>query len=272
MTRFLRVLASIGVLLVVILPFLWVVMNSLKTGSKIISEPFALPESIQFQNYVQAWVKSKFGTYFWNSLLTVLGTLGILIPVSAMAAYVLAKFPFRGSNLLLSTFSIGMMIPQFLTIVPLFLLAQQLHLYDSRIGLILIYVAYSLPFTIFVLHGFFQELPNELMESAALDGASHSRTFWRVMLPLAKPGLLVALIFNVIGLWNEYNLALVLISSEEKSTLPLGIARISMAQQYQGDWGALFAGMVIVMLPVILLYLSFRERIQETMLAGAIKG
>lgn len=257
---------------VVILPFLWILMNSLKPGNEIISAPWSLPAAPQLQNYANAWTKSEFGRYFQNSLVTVVGTLAILLPISAMAAYVLAKFPFRGSKMLLTGFSAGMMVPQFLAIVPLFMLAQKLHLYDTRIGLILIYVAFSLPFTIFVLYGFFQVLPDELMESASVDGASHAQTFWRVMLPLAKPGMIVALIFNIIGLWNEYSLALVLLADPEKYTMPVGMGRIMMTQQYQGDWGALFAGMVIVMVPLMIVYFIFREKIQQTMVAGAVKG
>lgn len=267
-----RSLLTWVVLAVVILPFVWIVFNSFKAGADIISRPWSLPSGINFENYVNAWTKSEFGKYFKNSLVTVIGTLALLIPISAMAAYVLAKYPFRGSKTLLTGFSAGMMVPQFLAIVPLFMLAQKLHLYDTRLGLILIYVAFSLPFTIFVLYGFFQVLPDEMMESASLDGASHAQTFWRVMLPLARPGILVALIFNIIGLWNEYSLALVLLADPEKYTMPVGMGRIMMTQQYQGDWGALFAGMVIVMVPLIVIYLAFREKIQATMVAGAVKG
>ncbi|MBL8047544.1 MAG: carbohydrate ABC transporter permease [Chthonomonas sp.] len=259
-------------LAIVILPFVWIVFNSFKPGNEIISHPWSLPKSPNFANYVNAWTKSEFSKYFVNSLVTVIMTLAILIPISAMASYVLAKFPFRGSKLILSGFSAGMIVPQFLAIVPLFMLAQMLHLYNTQLGLILIYVAFSLPFTVFVLFGFFQILPDELIESASVDGASHAQTFWRVMLPLAKPGLLVALIFNIIGLWNEYSLALVLISDTDKYTMPVGMGRIMMTQQYQGDWGALFAGMVIVMVPLMIVYFVFREKIQQTMVAGAVKG
>jgi N-acetylglucosamine transport system permease protein len=258
--------------LTVVLPFAWVIFNSFKEGTEILDKPWSLPSYWAFENYANAWNKADIGKFFLNSVLVTLGTMAILIPVSAMAAYVLAKFPFRGSNGVLTCFSSGMMIPQFLAIVPLFMLTQKLHLYDTRIGLILVYVAFSLPFTIFVLYGFFQNLPDELIEASHLDGAGHGTTFWRVMLPLARPGILVALIFNAIGLWNEYSLALVLMPTYEQQTLPVGLAKISMTQQYQSDWGALFAGMVIVMGPILLLYSLFREKIHETMLAGALKG
>lgn len=165
-----------------------------------------------------------------------------------------------------------MMFPNFLVIVPLYFLLKDLHVLDTMTGLVIVYVAYSLSFTIFVLGGFFEALPNELMEAAMIDGCSHSRTFWRVMLPLAKPGLVVVSIFVGIGLWNEYQLALVLMPSPHNKTLPLGIANLTMTQQYQSDWGALFAGLVIVMAPVLLVYWFFRDKIHQAMLAGAIKG
>jgi len=256
----------------VVLPFLWVVFNSFKEGAEILDKPWSMPSRWAFENYANAWSKASIGTFFLNSLLIAGGTMAVLIPISAMAAYILAKFPFRGSNWLLTAFSSGMMIPQFLAIVPLFMLTQKLHLFDTRIGLTLVYIAFSLPFTIFVLYGFFQNLPDELIEASHLDGAGHGTTFWRVMWPLARPGILVALIFNAIGLWNEYSLALVLMPSTENSTLPIGLAKLSATQQYQSDWGALFAGMVIVMGPILILYSLFREKIHETMLAGALKG
>jgi len=135
-----------------------------------------------------------------------------------------------------------------------------------------VYVAYSLPFTIFVMSGFYQSLPGELAEAAMMDGCGHTGTFVKVMAPLARPGLIVVGIFNAIGLWNEYALALVLVPSKENHTLPIGIANLVMTQQYQSDWGALFAGLVIVMLPVLAVYWAFKDKIHETMLAGAVKG
>jgi N-acetylglucosamine transport system permease protein len=205
-------------------------------------------------------------------LVVSLATLAVLIPAGAMAAYVFAKFTFKGSNLLFGSFLGGMMFPNFLIIVPLFMLLRSFSLVDTRVGLIVVYVAYSLSFTIFVLTGFFQSLPSELGEAAMMDGCTDSSTFWKIMLPLAKPGLLVVAIFNGIGLWNEYGLALVLMPSPKNHTLPISIANLAMAQEYKSDWGALFAGLVIVMTPVLIVYWIFRDRIYDTMLAGALKG
>lgn len=260
------------VVLVVVLPLLWVLVSSLKAGFEIVSSPWSLPKAPQWQNYANAWSEAGIGRAFFNSLIVTLATLAILLPTGAMAAYVLARYPFRGSKLIFGTFLGGMMFPHFLVIVPLFFLLRDLSLLDTRTGLVAVYVAYSLSFTVFVLTGFFQTLPKELGEAAMMDGCGHAGTFWKVMLPLARPGMLVVGIFNAIGLWNEYGLALVLVPSPENMTLPLGLANLTMTQQYQSDWGALFAGLVIVMVPVLVVYWIFRDQIHETMLAGAVKG
>ncbi|MBN9502271.1 MAG: hypothetical protein BGO01_16925 [Armatimonadetes bacterium 55-13] len=277
MKKFLHAAGLTLFALTIVVPLLWVLVNSLKTGSEVFSRPWGIPSSPQFVNYKNAWNEAGIGKYFLNTLLVTVGTLVILLPISAMAAYIFGRYPFRGSKTLFSAFLGGMMFPNFLVVIPLFFLLRDIplgdgNMLDTRTGLILVYVAYSLSFTIFVLTGFFQALPGELAEAAMMDGCGHAKTFWKIMLPLARPGLIVVGIFNAIGLWNEYPLALVLLSKDENRTLPLGIADLVMSQHYASDWGALFAGLVIVMLPVMVVYWIFRDKIHETMLAGAVKG
>lgn len=270
-----RVLIALGLwafALSVVVPLLWVLMTAFKTGAEIFTSPWGLPQSPQWNNFARAWQEAGIARYFLNSLIVTLATLAILLPIGAMTAYIFARYPFRGSKWLFGAFLGGMMFPLFLTIVPLFFLLARLGMLDTLHGLTLVYVAYSLPFTVFVLTGFFQTLPQEMLEAALIDGCGHARAFWQVMLPLAKPGIIVVGVFNAIGLWNEYPLALVIMTSDERRTLPLGIANLLMVEQYQSDWGALFAGLVIVMLPVLFVYWLFRDRIHETMLAGALKG
>lgn len=258
---------------VVLLPLVWLLVSSLKTGAQILASPWSLPTSPQFQNFVNAWSDPQrpIGPAFLNSAIVTVCTLLILIPIGAMAAYVLAKHPFRGSRVVLGLFMSGLMFPHFLTIVPLFKLVQSMGLLNTMSGLVLVYVAYSLSFTIFVLYGFFEGLPNALIEAATLDGCSHSEAFWKVMFPLVKPGVIVVAIFNAIGFWNEYSLALVLFSSGGRTTLPVRIADMATARQYESDWGALFAGVVIVVVPILLAYWFFRDRIQTAMTAGSVK-
>ncbi len=256
----------------VVLPLVWVLVTSLKSSPEIFASPWSLPAAIRWENYRRAWTEAGIARCFANSVIVTVATLAILLPTGAMTAYVLARYPFRGSRLLFAAFLGGMMFPIFLAIVPLFLLLRDLGLLDTLSGLTLVYVAYSLPFTVFVMTGFFQTLPHELLEAAMIDGCSHTAAFWRVMLPLTRPGLLVVGIFNAIGLWNEYPLALVIVASDEIRTLPLGIANLMMVEHYQSDWGALFAGLVIVMAPVLAIYWVFRDRIHDTMVVGALKG
>ena len=258
--------------LTVLFPLVWIVYSSFKSSAEIAASPWGLPASPHWENFSQAWNEAGIGQNFVNSAIVTLCSLAILLPVGSMAAYVFAHYPFRGSKFLFGTLIGGMMIPQFLAIVPLFMLMGSLDLLDTKTGLILVYVAYSLGFTIFVLTGFFQTLPRELVDAAMIDGCGHAGAFWRVMFPLARNGLIVVGIFNGIGLWNEYSLALVLMSSNEQRTLPLGIANLAMTEHYTSDWGALFAGLVIVMIPVMAVYWVFRDKIHETMLAGALKG
>lgn len=272
MKRFVATSFLIAVTLAVLMPLLWVLLSSVKPSSEILGAPWGLPSMLKFENYTKAWGEAGIGRAFVNSLIITISTLLILLPIGSMAAYALAKYTFPGRNVIFGSFLGGLMFPHFLVVVPLFLLMRDLHLLDTRAGLTIVYVAYSLAFTVFVLTGFFQTLPDELREAAMLDGCGHAKVFWRVMLPLARPGLIVVGLFNAIGLWNEYGLALVLMNSEENRTLPLGIANLTMTQQYQSDWGALFAGLVIVMVPVLIVYWVFREKIHETMLAGAVKG
>ena len=271
-----RALALILLAGLVVLPLGWVLVASLKTSHEIASSPWSLPASPQWANYAKAWREAGIGRYFLNSVIVTVLSLVVLIPVGAMAAYVLAKHPFRGSRTIYGAFLGGMMFPNLLVIVPLFLMLRsmrfgELQMLGSKTGLVAVYVAYSLSFTVFVLTGFFQTLPDELAEAASLDGATHAGTFWRIMLPIARPGVLVVTIFNAIGLWNEYGLAKVLITDEANTTLPLGLDRLTVVQHYQSDWGALFAALVIVMAPVLAVYWPFRDRIAETMVAGAVK-
>lgn len=258
--------------LAVVLPLLWVVLGSFKPSLQVIADPWGLPSPFKPQNYREAWTEAAIGTGFLNSLIVTLTTLLILLPIGAMASYVLARFKFWGRTFIANTFLAGMMFPVFLVMIPLFLLMRTLGLTNSLGGLIIVYVAYSLSFTIFVLQGFFQAIPVELEEASLLDGCSESALFWRVMLPIAKPGLIVVGIFNAIGLWNEYGLALVLMTEKSQRTLPLAIADLSQTQQYQADYGALFAALVIVMVPLLILYWFIKDRLKESMLAGSLKG
>lgn len=265
-----RTLLILVVVVAIIGPLVWVAMNSIKTNTELFGSPWSPPKELAWDNFARGW-KEIGARSFLNSFIATAVTLVILLPISAMAAYVIAKFPFPGRGAVFATFLGGMMFPNFLVAIPLVLLYRELGLMNTMHGLIIAYVAYSLSFTIFVLTGFFQAIPDELREAAEIDGASHSRTFWTVMFPLVRPGLVVVGIFDAIGLWNEYPLAMVLMAGVNK-TLPLGMADMAMAQNYRADWTGLFAATLLAMIPVLVIYLKFREQLQEAMVAGAVKG
>jgi ABC-type glycerol-3-phosphate transport system permease component len=247
---------------------LWIFMSSFKRTGELFKNVWALPARPYFENYIKAWSVVKLGSYFGNSIIVVSISILLILAVSAPAAYVLTRIKFRGRGALTLFFIAGMGIPFALLFIPLFSMLRIIKMIDSLQGLILIYVALSIPFTVFLLTGFFATLPVEIEESAALDGAGPYRIFFSIMLPLASPGLLTAAIFNFIGLWNEYMLALIFLTSQTKSTVALGLYALQSSMQYTGDWGALFAGVMIVVLPTIILYIVLSER----MIAGITLG
>jgi N-acetylglucosamine transport system permease protein len=258
--------------LMVIFPFLWMVMTSFKSDPEILFSPWNFPDTLQWNNFSRAWNEARIGRYFVNSLIVIVPSLFGTLLVSAMAAYVLARFEFPGRRILYYLFMAGLMFPVFLALVPLFFLVQDLHMTATYRGLILVYIAYSLPFTIFFLTGFFRTLPSEVAEAALVDGASHYRIFFNIMLPMATPGLIAMGIFNFLGQWNQFLLPLVLMPDENKYVLSQGLAFLAIKQSYANDYSALFAAMTITMIPTLLVYVLFQRRLESGLTAGALKG
>ncbi len=191
-----------------------------------------------------------------------------------MAAHLLSRFVFWGCRALLFYFLAGLMVPIHLSIVPLFFEMRALGLLNSRLGLWLAYVAFSLPFAIFILTGFFRSLPVSLHESARVDGAGEFRAFWHVMMPLARPGMVTVAIFTFLGTWNEFFMAFMFLSGEGSQrlrTLPLGLANITMVSQYSSDWSLAFAGLVVVVLPTLGMYLLLQKQLSQGVTVGAVK-
>ncbi len=250
---------------------LWIFVTSFKTNRELFASVWSLPTSLQFQNYVKAWSVVKMGDYFLNSVFVVFVSVALILIVSAPISYVLTRIKFTGSEFLSQFFTAGMGIPFPLLFIPLFGMFAALGWADSLFGLIVVYVSLSIPFTVFLLGGFFASLPIELEEAAALDGASPFMCFTTVIIPLASPGILTAAIFNFISLWNEYMLALIFITSDKNRTLSLGLYALQGSMQYTGDWVGLFAGIVIVMIPTALLFIVLSERMISGITLGAVK-
>jgi N-acetylglucosamine transport system permease protein len=259
-------------LVVVIFPMIWVVITSFKTDQEIFFSPWSLPAKLMFENFVRALTKANIGLYLLNSLIVILPAIFFTLLFSAMAGYVLARYDFPGNRIIFYAFMGGMLFPIMLALVPLFFLLQSLKILDTHFGLIIVYVAYSLPFTVFFMTGFFKTIPSELIEAAIIDGANNFQLFFQIVIPLARNGLVSMGIFNFLGQWNQYILPLVLLTSNEKYVLSQGLAFLQHQQRYQSDWSGLFAAIVIVMLPTLIVYVIFQNQIQRGLTVGALKG
>ncbi|MER6498688.1 carbohydrate ABC transporter permease [Streptomyces sp. NPDC001455] len=266
---------SHGVLIIwailVVMPLLWAVMASFKTDDSILSTPWELPDKLHFENWSRAWSQAHMSDYFLNTIVVVGCSLVGTLLLGSMAAYVLARFDFPGNRFVYFLFIGGMSFPIILALVPLFFVMNNMALLDTRHGLILVYIAYSLPFTVFFLTSFFRTLPTSVAEAAMLDGASHTRTFFQVMLPMAKPGLISVGIFNFLGQWNQYMLPTVLNTDPNQRVLSQGLVELANSQGYKGDWSGLFAGLVMAMLPVLGAYIVFQRQVVAGLTAGAVK-
>lgn len=256
---------------IVILPFCWVVISSFKTSKEIFSSPFSLPAQWNFDNYVSAWTKAGIGTYFFNTVIVVGAALVLVMLLGAMCAYVLARFEFFGRKVIYYSMLAGLTFPIFLVIVPLFFVLQGFGLLNTLPGLILTYVAYALPFTVFFLYAFFKTLPDDVYEAAMMDGAGEWRTFFRIMLPMAAPGMAGVAIFNFLGLWNQFLLPVALNTDRDNYVLTQGMASFASSAGYNVDFGALFAGVVMTVLPVLIVYMIFQRRIAGTVSTGTFR-
>ncbi|WP_262286163.1 carbohydrate ABC transporter permease [Micromonospora sp. MA102] len=254
------------------LPLLWMFISSFKSDGEILSDPWGLPGALRFENWSRAWTEAHIGRYFLNSGIVVAGSLTLTMLLGATAAYVFARYEFRGRQVVYYLFVGGMMFPVFLALVPLFFVVRNAGLFGSWTGLILVYAAYSLPFTVFFLTAFFRTLPTSIAEAALIDGCGHFRLFFRVMLPMARPGLISVAIFNFLSHWNQFILPQVLMQGDDsKWVLAQGLTALAVSQGYQGDFSGLFAGLTIATLPVLAVYVAFQRQIQTGLTAGQLK-
>jgi N-acetylglucosamine transport system permease protein len=264
----------------VVVPIVWTFLASVKSEDEIFGEAWGLPATLRWDNFARAWEQAQIGQYMLNSVVVVtFSTVGTML-VGAMGAYVLARYPFSGNRALYLLFVSGLAFPVYLALTPLFFVVQNMGTLpligpfiglNTHAGLVLVYIAYSMPFTIFFLAAFFRTLPTAVAEAARVDGASHTRVFFQIMLPMARPGLISITIFNVLGQWNQYQLPLVLLQDRDKWVLTQGIADISTAAGYDADWAALFAALTLAILPMLVVYTVFQRQIQSGLTTGALK-
>lgn len=247
----------------------WLVLQAFRDTRSILSDPWGLPTSADPQNFVRAWTTSDFGTATLNSVITTAVSSALTVAIAAPAAYYLSRVENRLTSFLSMYFVLGLGIPVQVILIPLFVMLNTAQLTDSLIGLNLVYIGLSMPFTVFLLSAFFRSLPLEMEEAAALDGATALRTFTRITLPLAKGGILTAFVLQVVAHWNETLLALTFLQSTEKYTLPVALISFVQQQTYSGsDWGGLFAGLCLVVLPMLAVYLWLGRRLTEGLTLG----
>ena len=257
-------------LAVTTLPFIFVVMTSLKTQQEtFVRSVWALPEQFTLVTYL-AVLQGGFWTYLRNSVFVLVVSIVLILTIASMAAYALARIQFRLNKPLFGLIVAGMIVPIHITLIPIYLMTRNLGLYDTPFALIGPYVATSLPVSIFILTEFMRQIPRELEEAAKLDGCGPFGIFWKVFLPLSGPGLSTVAIYNGINLWNEFIFAYVLTSSPEYRTLPLAVW--DFQGQYASNIPAILAVVTLTSLPLIVAYAFGQERIVKGMMAGALKG
>jgi ABC-type glycerol-3-phosphate transport system permease component len=241
-------------------PVVWIVLLSFKTRREFSNDPFALPEHFTFDNYVQVFQQDDVLVFLTNSLITVASALAIVLVASTLAAYAIARIAFRGRNLLFMMFLIGDSIPLIIIVIPLFVLVDRIGLSGSRLSIILPYAAMNMGLSIYILRAFFRSIGSDIEDAARLDGCSLLQTIWYVILPMARPGLIVVAVINFISFWNEYFLATVLASSQSLFTLPAGLAA-TFVNKHDTNWPVMSAAVVVTLIPVIVLFSLAQDKI-----------
>ncbi|MBU6497976.1 MAG: carbohydrate ABC transporter permease [Rhodospirillales bacterium] len=254
---------------VMLYPLLVMLLSAFKSNGEIFANPFALPAAPNLDNLRHIWGETNFVGYLANSLMVTTASVGGIVVFATMAAYALARYPFRFSAAVFLFFLSGLMVPLKLAIIPLFIEFDVLHLVDTRLGLVLIYIAMGLPSAVFIMTGFLRTLPGELEESGRIEGASEARIMLSIMLPLARPAMIIAAIQNAVPIWNDFFFPLVFITSDARKTLPQGLT-VFMGE-YNTDWGVLFAGLTLSALPITLVYIALSRQFIAGMTQGAVK-
>lgn len=276
------VLGLLAVLIIV--PVAWVFMASIKENAEFYANPWNLPKGFYFQNFVEAWETAKMGEYMLNSVIVTLVSLALLLVVALPAAYCLSRFHFFGQKFLSTAFMAGLFINVNYIVVPIFLMLRDGDLWLKKVfgsGFLLnnlfvlavVYAATALPFTIYLLSSYFATLAHDYEEAAYIDGAGYFRTMLQVIFPMAKPSIITVILFNFLSFWNEYIISMTLMTSMDGGkTLPVGLLNLMQAQQSAANYGPMYAGLVLVMLPTLILYCCVQKNLTKGMTVGGLKG
>jgi len=251
----------------------WVFFASLSTSSEIFSDHmFFFKSGLHFENYVKAWNTQKVSVFFFNSSMYTVISCTMIILIASPAAYVLSRFKFNGNKIIQNLFASALGIPAIMIIMPLFSIVSNLKLTNNRWMLMFLYISMNVPFTIFYLLAFFKTLSTTYEEAAEIDGCTPIQTYWKIMFPLVQPGIITVTIFNFITIWNEYFMSLIFASKTKVRPVAVGLYNMIQSMRYTGDWGGMFASVVIVFLPTFIIYIFLSDTIIQSVTAGAIKG
>lgn len=268
----------------IVVPVAWVFMASVKENSEFYGNPWTLPNGFYFENFINAWNKAQMGDYMINSVIVTAMALIILLVVALPASYALARFEFKGVKLLRTAFMAGLFINVNYIVVPIFLMLRdgdnwlrnltgQGFLLNNLFVLAVVYAATALPFTIYLLSGYFVTLPHDYEEAAYIDGAGFVTTMVRIIFPMAKPSIITVVLFNFLSFWNEYIISMTLMNGfNAQKTLPVGLLNLMQAQQAAAQYGMMYAGLVLVMLPTLILYICVQKQLTQGMTMGGLKG
>jgi len=266
----------------IVVPVAWVFMASIKENSEFYGNPWSLPKGIYMQNFIDAFETAKMGSYMGNSVIVTAFAILLLLVVALPASYVLARYKFFGSKFFNNMFMGGLFINVNYIVVPIFLMLLDgdkflnqnfgfAFLLNNKFILALVYASTALPFTIYLLSSFFITIPKDYEEAAYVDGSGYFRTMISIMMPMARPSIITVILFNFLAFWNEYIISLTLLTKEAK-TLSVGLMQLMQAQQAAANYGQLYAGLVLVMLPTLILYILVQKRLTEGMSLGGLKG
>lgn len=254
-----------------IYPIIYMLLTALKPMTLLFEfPPKLLPSEMTFNNFRDAWVSQNFAQYLFNSIIVTLVSFAFIFLFSSMLAFAYSRFEFRGAKLSFAILMGGLVIPSLTLLIPQFILIRQLGMFDSRWGLIVVYAAGAIPFTTFLLKGFFDSISRDIDESVEMEGGNAWTLFASIIIPLSKPAFVPATIFNALTVWEEFPWALTIINDPAKRTLPIALANFQ--GQYTTQWGIVFAGSLIAILPIILLFLLLQRYFIAGITAGAIKG
>ena len=256
--------------IIILLPIFFLFNSSVRETNDFARNPLILARKPYWKNFSDVWANGLFATHLKNSIIVTGGSLILILVLALGAGFVLGRYEFKGQNVVMGFVLTGMLIPAKLAILPLFIQLKWMHLLDSHLGLILVYTAGALPAAIFIMSGFFKALPADLDNAARIDGANEVQLLRRVLIPLVKPGLSIVAIYSAIPIWNDFFLPLVFLQDPEKKTIMQGLT--VFFGEYANQWGALFAGLTLAALPVIILYLILSEQFIKGLTAGAVKG